>query len=134
MPKAALAAVSVALVRGDRILLVKRGRTPSLGLYAFPGGRVEPGESLEAAARRELMEETGLAAGALQPVAVLPIDAAGDGGPDFLLHVYSSVHVGGEPVAADDAAEARFFSLDELDTFDLVGNVGAIAADLLRRD
>ena len=40
-----ISAVSVALVRGDRILLVKRGRAPARGLYAFPGGRVEEGET-----------------------------------------------------------------------------------------
>ncbi len=134
MPVAPIPAVSVALVRGDRILLVRRGRAPSQGFYAFPGGRVEPGESLEAAARRELLEETGLECGGLAPVAVLPIDSAHDGGVDFLLHVYSGVHARGEPLAADDAAEARFFRLDELGSLDLVANVGSIAADLLKRD
>ncbi|TIU41972.1 MAG: NUDIX domain-containing protein, partial [Mesorhizobium sp.] len=42
-----LPAVSVAVVRADTLLLVKRARQPSQGLYAFPGGKVEPGETLE---------------------------------------------------------------------------------------
>ena len=67
--KPTLPAVSVAMRRHDRMLLVKRGRAPSRGLYAFPGGRVEAGETLEAAARRELLEETGLEAGELSPLA-----------------------------------------------------------------
>ena len=64
-------AVSVAVVRGNRLLLVKRGREPSRGLHAFPGGRVEPGETNEEAARRELFEETGLRAENLAPIEIV---------------------------------------------------------------
>ncbi|TIS58122.1 MAG: NUDIX domain-containing protein, partial [Mesorhizobium sp.] len=49
-------AVSVAVVRGDRVLLVKRARAPSQGLYAYPGGKVEPGETPEECLVRELHE------------------------------------------------------------------------------
>lgn len=72
-------AVSVALMRGDRILLVKRGQAPSRGHYAFPGGRVEPGETEEQAARRELFEETGLEAAHIVPLRAYMIDAERDG-------------------------------------------------------
>ncbi|MCA9448942.1 MAG: NUDIX hydrolase [Candidatus Omnitrophica bacterium] len=68
-------AVSVALTQGDRFLLVKRGRAPSLGEYAFPGGRVEAGETLEEAARRELLEETGYQARTLTRKAVIASSA-----------------------------------------------------------
>lgn len=44
--------VSVAVVRGDTVLLVKRAKPPSRGVYAFPGGKVETNETLEAAANR----------------------------------------------------------------------------------
>ena len=125
-------AVSVALVRGDRVLLVKRGLPPSRGLYAFPGGRVEPGETLEAAARRELFEETGLQAGPLAPVVELLIEAAkGDAPTRYLLQVFSGTHVGGEPVSADDAEEAAFVTLDELRQLPLTGSIEAIAEQLL---
>lgn len=126
------AAVSVALVRKDRVLLVKRGLAPSRGLYAFPGGRVEPGETLEQAARRELFEETGLQAGPLTPVTEILI-APGDGDPPihFLLQVFSGPHVGGEPVNASDAEEAAFFTLEEIERLPLVGSVGEIAEELL---
>lgn len=131
MSTAPVPAVSVALVRANTVLLVKRGRPPSQGLYAFPGGRVETGETLQDAARRELFEETGLECGPLNPVADLLIESAHDGGLDFILHVFSSSYVGGEPVASSDAAEARFFTLAELQRLELVGSVGEIAAKLL---
>ena len=66
----AIDAVSVALLRGERVLLVRRGRAPAMGLFAFPGGRVEAGETLEDAVRRELREETGLEAEAIAPVSI----------------------------------------------------------------
>ena len=125
-------AVSVALVRGERVLLVKRGMAPSRGLYAFPGGRVEPGETLEQAARRELFEETGLQAGPLSPVIELLIGGAkGDAPVSFRLQVFSGLHVSGEPVSASDAEEAAFFTLAELRALPLTDMIEEIAEQLL---
>jgi 8-oxo-dGTP diphosphatase len=53
-------AVSAAIFRDDKILLVRRARSPAKGFYSLPGGRVEFGESLHAAVQREVAEETGL--------------------------------------------------------------------------
>jgi 8-oxo-dGTP diphosphatase len=53
-------AVSGAIFRDNRILLVRRARSPAKGLYSLPGGRVEFGESLHAALHREVAEETAL--------------------------------------------------------------------------
>lgn len=127
-PKPVLPAVSVALQRETRLLLVRRGRPPSLGFYAFPGGRVEAGETLEDAARRELAEETGLSVGALSPLVL--VRAEGDEF-DYDLQVFFGHHVGGEPVADDDAAEAAFFTLAEMEALPVLADVLEVGRELL---
>lgn len=124
-------AVSVALVREGRVLLVRRGREPSRGLYAFPGGRVEPEEALEQAARRELLEETSLSAGKLEPYRTVLIEAESAGGPAFELTVFSGSFAEGVLHAADDAEDAGWFSLEELDALPVIESVDAIARELL---
>ncbi len=110
-----LPAVSVAVVRGNTVLLVKRARQPSQGLYAFPGGKVEAGETLEQAARRELLEETGLRANAYLPLREIHIDGRSDGHPvDYFLTVFGAAYAGGEAIADDDAETAAFYTLSEM--------------------
>lgn len=108
-------AVSVAVRDGERFLLVERGRAPSKGLYAFPGGRVEEGESLEAAARREVLEETGLALGELAFLSRIEIAPEPDlGVPGFRLTIFAGAHPGGEAVAGDDAAGLGWFTTTQM--------------------
>ncbi|MBZ9724544.1 NUDIX domain-containing protein [Mesorhizobium sp. CO1-1-11] len=127
-----LPAVSVAVVRGDTVLLVKRARSPSQGLYAFPGGKVEAGETLEDAARRELMEETGLRAAGFRPLREIHIDGRLDSHPiDYLLTVFGATYAGGEAEASDDAETAAFYTLKEMTLLPLAGSVFAVAEELL---
>jgi 8-oxo-dGTP diphosphatase len=133
-------AVSVILVHHNRVLLVLRANHPARDLYAFPGGRVDPGETLEDAALRELKEETGLSGRNAQPFRVYDLierDAAGNVTSHFLLTVFRAELAGnstGDPVAADDAAEARFFTLEETSRLAMPESVreciASIAGDL----
>ncbi len=124
-------AVSVALVHGDRVLLVRRGRAPSRGLYAFPGGRVEAGETAEAAARRELAEETSLAAGPLSLYREYRIEREEPAATGFRLMVFSGRFAGGSAVAGDDADEAGWFSLAEMENLPVIPSVREVAEELL---
>lgn len=111
MANAPIPAVSVVLRKGDAFLLVKRGRAPNQGYWAFPGGRVEAGESLEEAARRELLEETGLSAADYSLLRMIPLE--GDWGV-FHLTVFRASAVEADPVAGDDAEDVRWFTLEQM--------------------
>ncbi|SIS68022.1 NUDIX hydrolase [Phaeovulum vinaykumarii] len=104
------AAIAV-MVRADRVLLVQRRNPPDVGMWGFPGGKREPGESALGNARRELAEETGLRAWALcafDRVAVEARDGAGAITHRFTLDAVLCRHAGGELRAGDDAAAAEW--------------------------
>ena len=113
--------VSTLVRRGDSVLLVRRGQPPAEGMWAFPGGKVEFGESLVDAAAREVREETGLTVaitgGPIDHAEIMMRDAAGRIERHFVLLVFTGEWLGGEPVAGDDAADARWVPREDLDRF-----------------
>jgi 8-oxo-dGTP diphosphatase len=119
-------AVSVALRRGDALLLVQRANEPAKGQWAFAGGRVEADEPLEAAARRELLEETGLKAGELSQLCTMELGR-------FLLTVFVGDALDGNPVANDDAAAVGFFVLDQILNMNATASTKSCATMVLKR-
>lgn len=118
-----LIGVSVCVWRGDEVLLVERGKPPAEGLWAPVGGMLEWGETLEAAALREVAEETGVACrivGRVDPREMIFRDAAGTVERHVVLVVHAAVWTGGEPVAGDDARAARFVAHDALASVPLI--------------
>lgn len=129
-------AVSAALIRDGRLLMVRRIHPPNRGYLALPGGKVEPGESLQAAAQRELLEETGISATAGEVLTAIDvIDRAPDGRlcAHYVVVVLRMVWRDGEAVAADDAGEARWLDLAGLEAGgdDVCASAGRVARELL---
>jgi 8-oxo-dGTP diphosphatase len=99
-------AVSVAIIMNNKMLLVERLRPPAQNMFAFPGGRVEAGETLEGAARRELLEETGLSVEKVEAFERYDLDA-------FSLAVFLGTGPSGSLQATDDAKSADYFTVAE---------------------
>jgi ADP-ribose pyrophosphatase YjhB (NUDIX family) len=101
-------AVSAAIFREGKILLVRRARAPAHGVYTLPGGRVEFGESLTEALTREIREETQLTieiVGLAGWREALPAQA---GGGHFVILPFAARWIGGEPVLNDELDDAQW--------------------------
>lgn len=107
--KTPIPAVGVVCLRGDEVLLIRRGTAPRMGEWSLPGGRIEAGERAQDAALRELGEETGVTAELEGLLDV--IDGFFPPDHHYVLVDYLARWISGEPRAGDDAAEAAFHPL-----------------------
>jgi 8-oxo-dGTP diphosphatase len=103
--------VGVVIVKGDDVLLIRRGQPPREGEWSIPGGRQELGETVKETAVREIMEETGLTIANLKLIDV--VDAFGkhpDGSlrQQWVLVDFRADWAAGEPLAGGDAASAEW--------------------------
>ena len=116
-PQRPFLAVSAAILRGGKVLIVRRARKPALGVYTLPGGDVEAGETLEDAIRREVREETTLE---IEPVPlaghreVIVRDAQGRTERHFVIMCFASRWLSGEPHLNEELDEARWIDPAEL--------------------
>lgn len=117
-PKYSIAAVGAVLINSNRILLVERAYPPGAGKWSIPGGVIEPGERIRDAARRELLEETGLEA---EPLGILWIlnnivrDESGRVKYHYVIVdvLFDPSTVRGELKPGGDARAVSWFTLEE---------------------
>jgi 8-oxo-dGTP diphosphatase len=121
-PTRPIVGIGIVVIKGDSVLLVRRGKPPNIGTWTLPGGAQELGETTEDAARRELLEETGIAVGKLHFAATVDNirhDATGRIHFHYTIIDFAARWVSGEPVADTDVTEAVWAPLDALDDYSL---------------
>ncbi len=121
-PPRPIVGIGVVVLRGNHVLLVRRGKPPNMGSWTLPGGAQELGETTEEAARRELAEETGVSVGELHLAAAVN-NIRRDDGERIQFHYtiidYAAAWAAGEPVAGSDVSEAVWAPVDELEPYAL---------------
>jgi 8-oxo-dGTP diphosphatase len=116
-PETPLVGVGAIIIEDERVVLVKRGHAPLQGKWSIPGGVVEVGETLRAAATREAREETGLRVEPGELLGVFERVVLGEQERvryHYVLIDFLCRKLAGELAAADDATEARWFGRGEL--------------------
>ncbi len=133
MPHWPQVGVGAVVCHQDKILLVLRGKTPNKNQWAIPGGKVAPGESLQAALEREILEETGITirVGALAyHFEFIERDAEGSLRYHYVVLDFFGDYLQGKLCAGDDAADARWVAFEELDRLELNSTTRELLAQL----
>ena len=128
-------AVSAAIFRDDKILLVRRARPPAKGFYSLPGGRVEFGESLHAALHREVDEETALKIEIIGLAGWREVLPGTSGSGHYLIMSFAARWTSGEPVLNDELDDFKWLAPDALGDLNLTGGLPEVirsARGLLR--
>ncbi len=116
-PDRPIVSAGAVIIEDERVLLVRRATEPLQGEWSVPGGAVELGETLRAAAAREAREECGLTVRATDVLGVYDSifpDASGKPQFHYVLIDFLCRVTGGELRASGDAADARWFAREEL--------------------
>ena len=128
-------AVSAAIFRDDKILLVRRTRSPAKGFYSLPGGRVEFGETLHTALHREVDEETALKIEIIGLAGWREAVPGTTGGGHYLIMSFAARWISGEPVLNDELDDFRWLAPDATDDLKLTDGLQEViqaARGLLR--
>ena len=120
----------------ERVLLVRRGKPPREGSWSLPGGAQELGEQAEAAARRELQEETGIEVGPLELAAVFDSISRDDEGGvrwHYTIIDYCGRWTAGEARPGDDVAAVAWAAPEDLPAYDLTPDALRVIAEARER-
>ena len=116
-PDSPQVAVGAVVFNQNRVLLVKRGKPPSQNEWAIPGGSVKLGETLQEAAEREILEETGVVIRAHKPIFVFDLvqkDQSDKIRFHYIIIDLIAEYKGGKLLPGDDALDARWFAETEI--------------------
>jgi ADP-ribose pyrophosphatase YjhB (NUDIX family) len=116
-------AVSGAIFRDNKVLLVRRARSPGKGFYSFPGGRVEFGESLHTALHREVDEETGLRIQILGLAGWREVLPAAGGGGHYVIMSFAARWTARAPVLNDEHDDFKWLAPDALGDLKVTGGL-----------
>jgi 8-oxo-dGTP diphosphatase len=133
-PRSPIVAVGVIIRDDNRIAMIRRANEPFKGYWTFPGGVIDLGEEVRAAARREAIEETGLDVELEEVAAIVDNVVRDEEGLiryhyviiDFLAHP-----VGGTLRPGTDAQDARWVGAEDLDTLEVTEKAKKLARQLL---
>jgi 8-oxo-dGTP diphosphatase len=107
-------AVSAAIFRDSKVLLVRRARSPGKGFYSFPGGRVEFGETLHAALHREVDEETALKIEIVGFSGWREVVPSKSGHGHYVILSFAARWIAGEPVLNEELDDFKWLAADAL--------------------
>jgi len=129
-------AVSAAIFRDRRVLIVRRAQPPAHGLYTLPGGTVELGETLEQAVTREVREETGLE---IEPLSLagyrqmIACDSTGQVERHYVILPFAARWIAGEVSLNEELAEAHWLLPAELSRLQTTEGLAGIVATAWQR-
>jgi ADP-ribose pyrophosphatase YjhB (NUDIX family) len=137
-PRRPVLGVGALIFRRNRILMAQRGHEPLKGWWSLPGGALETGESLTAALRREVLEETGLeveSRGVFEIFERIIRDSEGRPEYHFVVIDYLCRIAGGTLQAGDDVAQVGWFRLQELSNLQITeGTLAVIERAFIKKD
>jgi 8-oxo-dGTP diphosphatase len=133
-PEGPIAAVGGIVVKDGRVLLIRRGKEPSYGLWSIPGGAVNLGEDLRAATRREVREECGIEIDVTDIVEVLDRvvrDSDGRVQYHYVLIDYLARWASGDPGPSSDVLEVRWVTPDDLAQYEMTRGTAEVIRKML---
>lgn len=135
-PNRPFLAVSAAIIRDGKVLVVRRAKPPAKNLYTLPGGVVEAGETLHDAVVREVREELSIG---IEPLMLAGYregilrDSDGRVERHFVILAFAARYISGDPVPNEEVAEVRWIEPRELGALPTTEGLAEIVATAVDR-